>query len=465
MEKRLAKLRELREQAREAAERIFEERKAISDAVEADGRDDLTEEEDVDFRAKTAAIKAEYDKVDDLDTQIRDLEQEIERSGRMNEEAQRVARATAKVEVTKEARTYEKGNGHSYVQDLMRRHFRVEDEDTAERLRRHATEVRTDKEFRDLSRTDGNGGYFVPPLWAMQRFIELARSSRPYANLCPTEMLPPGTDSINIPKIATGTSTAIQTADNAQVEEVDLTDTSVQANVKTIAGQQPLAIQLLDQSPLNFDEIVFRDLAADYATKLDLQVISGSNSNGQVKGIRSASGIETISASTSGTVLGDVKLIYAKIADAVQRVHTLRFLPPEVIVMHPRRWAWFMSVFDGDDRPLMALAGPGVNQVATLGAVASQQVVGQMHGLPVVTDPNLPTTLGAGTNQDVIHVVRVSDLLLFESGIRSRTLDQTLAENLTVLLQIYGYLAFTAERYPKSIVEIGGTALVAPTFA
>jgi hypothetical protein len=102
--------------------------------------------------------------------------------------------------------------------------------------------------------------------------------------------------------------------------------------------------------------------------------------------------------------------------------------------------------------------------MATLGAVAAEQVVGQMHGLPVITDPNMPTTLGAGTNEDVVHIIRASDLLLFESGIRTRVLPDVGSGNLTVRLQVYGYMAFTAGRYPKSIVEIGGTGLVAPSF-
>jgi len=148
----------------------------------------------------------------------------------------------------------------------------------------------------------------------------------------------------------------------------------------------------------------------------------------------------------------------------VQRVQTNRFLPAEVIVMHPRRWAAFMAAFDVDSRPLIAPSGAGVNQAGVLEAVASQQVVGQMHGLPVVTDPNMPTTLGAGTNEDVIHVLRASDLLLFESGVRTRALEQTRADGLTVLLQVYGYLAFTAGRYPQSVVEISGSALATTTF-
>ncbi|KWX67777.1 DNA primase [Mycobacterium sp. NAZ190054] len=85
-----------------------------------------------------------------------------------------------------------------------------------------------------------------------------------------------------------------------------------------------------------------------------------------------------------------------------------------------------------------------------------------MQGLPVVTDPNIGTTYGEGTNEDLVYVQRSSDLLLFESGIRSRVLPDVGSGTLTVRLQVYGYIAFTAERYPQSIVEI--TGLTAPTF-
>jgi hypothetical protein len=56
----------------------------------------------------------------------------------------------------------------------------------------------------------------------------------------------------------------------------------------------------------------------------------------------------------------------------------------------------------------------------------------------------------------------VSDIVLWESGIRARVLPETKAQNLTVLLQIYSYLAFSAARCPQSVIEI--TGLTAPTF-
>ena len=81
--------------------------------------------------------------------------------------------------------------------------------------------------------------------------------------------------------------------------------------------------------------------------------------------------------------------------------------------------------------------------------------------MPVITDPSIGTAYGTGTNEDLVYVLRASDVVLWESPIRTRVLPETLSGTLTVRLQVYGYLAFSAARLPKSIVEI--TDLTAPT--
>lgn len=463
MDERLKRLIARREQAARDREQLLASRKAITDLAEEEAREDLLAEEDAEFRELTAQVKAKDEELRQLDERITELSEEDERNRQVTAGALAVKRAQARVETVNEARTYERGNGRSYFQDLARVQLNMDaDGGSRERLQRHAQDVATEREYRDLNRTDGTGGYAVPPLWLMSQFIELARAGRAYANLAMPQPLPGGTDSINIPRVASGTATGVQTADNTEVTPTDLTDDFINAPVRTVTGYQDIAIQLLDQSPVSFDEVVFRDLTADYATKVDTQVISGSGASGQVTGVRTTSGIETVTYSSGAPTVAEV---YSKIADAVQRVHTLRFMPPTAIVMHPRRWAWFLAAVDTTGRPLVTPnAGNPQNNIATLGAVAAEQVVGQMHGLPVITDPSIPTNLGTGTNQDVIHVLRASDLLLYESGIRSRVLPEVGSATLTVRLQVYGYLAFTAERYPKSVVEVGGSGLVAPTF-
>ena len=360
--------------------------------------------------------------------------------------------------VRSEPVTYHRESRASYFSDLFTSSFRG-DHEARQRLERHAQEMQV--EHRDLNRTDNTGGYFVPPLW-LSDYVELARAGRPTANLVTNLPLPPGTDSINVPKISTGTATAIQTADNSAVQETDLADTSVACGVKTIAGQQDLAIQLLEQSPYGFDQVVFADLAADYATKVDVQVLSGSNAGNQVKGIYSATGVNTVAFTDTTPTVTE---LYPKIADAIQKVHTGRFLEPTVIVMHPRRWAWFTASLDSQGRPLVVPNAQGANNaIATFDGAYSQRVVGSLQGLPVVTDPSIPITDGTGTNEDSIIVMRAQDCVLYESSLRTRILPEVGSGTLTVRLQVYGYLAFTAERQPKGITIVSGAGLAAPSW-
>ncbi len=365
------------------------------------------------------------------------------------------------VRVGREARTYDRGAPHGYFHDLVSAQVSG-DLEARGRLEQHGREINTDVEYRDLTRVDGAGGYFVPPKWLMELYAPLARAGRPTANLVTNLPLPSGTDSISIPLIATGTSTAIQTADNAAVQETDLSDSSVAAGVKTIAGQQDVAIQAIEQSPIQFDEIIFADLMADLATKVDVQVLSGSNSSNQVKGIFTATGTNAVTYTDASPTVGE---LYSKLADAVQQIHTGRYMAPNVIVMHPRRWAWFLAALDTSSRPLVVPYAQGPNNaLGTPGAPAAEGAVGTLMGLPVVTDPSIPINGGVGTNQDQILVMRASDTLLWESPVKTRLLPDIGSGTLTLRLQVYQYIAMTAERYPKSISILSGTGLTSPVF-
>jgi len=437
------------------------------------------EAEERDFTAEDyQTVSENRARLDAMRTRLAELDAFVEERDRAAEAAREIvpdtdpapavpaapAAAVSPAVVRAEPRTYEqRHDGPSYFRDLVAAQMpaaNMADVDGArDRLARHAQEVAVEQ--RDLNRTDGTGGYFVPPAWLMGQFIELARARRATADLVTNVPLPPGTDSINIPKVATGTATAIQTADNAAVQETDLSDTSISVPVRTVAGQQDLAIQLIDQSPLNFDQIVLGDLARDYATKVDLQVLNGSGSSGQCTGILNTGSIISVTYTDASPTVGE---LYPKVADAIQQIHTTRFEAPSVIVMHPRRWAWMLAALDSSTRPLVVPNGNAFNSIGTFADVASQTVVGSMQGLPIVTDPNVPANLGAGTNEDRILVLAASDLVLYESAVRSRVLPEVLSGNLTVRLQVYGYIAFTAARYPASTAVIGGTGLVTPTF-
>jgi HK97 family phage major capsid protein len=444
----VTRLLDKREQARSACERLLLE-------ARAQGRETLNTGEADRLKIAQATMR-------DLDDQIVETRAEIERAGLGSPLLARLSRNQTTLRSTmNEPIAYRRSGGPSYLRDMVRVAAGIDDtSESRNRLAMHAEQVASHPDYlelRDLSRVDGSGGYAVPPAWLMSQYIELARPGRAIANLIQRQPLPGGTDSINIPKVLSGTAVGVQTADNVPATDVDLTDTFINAPVRTISGQQGVAIQLIDQSPIAFDDVIFRDLTAAFATSVDLQVISGTGSSGQILGILGTPNIGTVAVSTI-----DIQGVYSAIANAIQLVHTTRFLPPEVIVMHPRRWGWLQSLLDLQQRPLfLPLANNPMNAGGIVTDVASQQVVGNMLGLPVVTDPNLPINLGSGT-EDPVLVMRASDIVLWEGGIRARVLPEPKAQNLTVILQIYGYLAFSAARYPQSIVQI--TGLTAPTF-
>src|ERR1044072_8405142 len=160
-----------------------------------------------------------------------------------------------------------------------------------------------------------------------------------------------------------GTPTAEQTTQNTAVQNTDATTTSVTAAVATIAGQQIVAQQLLEQSPINMDPILLADLAADYATKLDVFVINNNAAN--KRGLLNASGVNAITYTDASPTVGE---LYSKVGDGIQQIHTQRFLPPDKIFMHPRRWAWFTVSLDTNGRPLVVpVANMPQNVLAAMG--------------------------------------------------------------------------------------------------
>lgn len=430
--------------------------------------------------ASTARARAMTNEIGELDAEIARAKDvlagidehldkrrgDAERSGADSPDLQRIKASPERARVSvSEPVTYQRGDRrHSYLQDLIRNQLNLDPTGEArDRLMRHAQDVATlpgYAEARDLSRTDGSGGYFAPPAWLVDQFIKVARPGRPFADAVQKQQLPPGTDSINIPKVMTGTATGIQTADNTSVVEQDLTDSFVNAPVRTIAGQQGISLQLLDQSPVAFDEIVFQDLVADYAVQVDKQVLYGSGTTGQVLGVHNTNGIQTIPVSSV-----DIQGVYSAIAQAITLVNTSRYLPPDAIFMHPRRFGWFTAQLDSEHRPLfLPDAQSPMNAVGIQDRVAAESVVGRMQGIPIVADNSIGTTFGSETptgTEDAIYVVRSTDLVLYESGLRTRVLPEVRADTLTILVQAYGYLAF-ASRYPSSVVEISG--LTAPVW-
>ena len=421
--------------------------------------------EDVTADALDAA-SAKQEEISALDERIATAEKVEARTAALAESRKEAKVATfGGAVVTREAMTYDKDGRNSFVRDMIGAQLR-NDRSSWERLARHQQEVAI--ETRDISRTDGAGGDFVPPIYLINEYAEFARAARVTADLVTNMALPAGTDSINIPQITTGTLSAFQSADNAATTTRDMVSSTVTAPVRTISGYENVSIQLVEQSPLagGLDRLVFGDLMADYALQLNTAVVgTGDGTSGTLKGlvtlgVDTTNGIPTTWTETTPTAVNGA----IAIAKAISKVVTNRYKAAEAIIMHPSMWYWLASQVDGSNRPLVVPvtgASQAFNAAGTItnpGAPAG--LVGTIQGVPVFIDATVTKTYA--TNQSPILIGKFSDSYLFESGVKTRVLPDVLSSNLTVRFQVYGYAAL-AHRFNKSISAISGTGTVAPS--
>ena len=481
------------------------------------------------------------------DTEVRELDSQIEKFTAQDEREQRAADARAKTgqagaetgaasghAQVREPGPYDRESRNSYFLDLARAELQGDREARA-RLGAHAKDLETELpkraerrkqvaekayeqsfastsgerrlldrmmatgtdpfERRFISRTDGQGGYFVPPLWLLDDYVPYLRAGRETANLFRTMPLPAGTDSINIPRIVLGTATGPQPGDGAPVPGQDMKDSFVNARIATIAGQQDAAIQLLDQSPMGFDEIIFGDLNADYNMQLDGQLLlgsgfpqlnglypSGAGVNVASTGVTSAAaGYSVQNAANAWSAAAGTANFYASVAQLVSLISRTRFMPPTHIVCNPAVWYALSSAADTQGRPLVVPSqqGNNFNQLAgDSDGPVSQGPVGHMLGIPIILDPNIPLTFGgtgstepymgtisngnvapiqgsggsAGNSNVFTPVIAAvfSDLFMWEGEAKTRVLSEVLSGTLQVRFQRYSYVADMVNRYQNS---------------
>ena len=444
----MSRITELRDAYNAAAQTLHSAAEAIEAADEAADLDTLQSEFDSAHEAAERARK-------ELERMEAVVEARESMPVRPVEETE-----SPRVEVVSNEAVYRKDRPErSYFRDLYLSKVSG-DSAASERLAQHSLHVAT--ESRDNNTTDTTGGEFVPPLWLIDEYVAKSRAGRVTADLCNKFALPAGTDSINVPAITTGTSVAAQATQNTAVSETDLVTASVTAPVRTYGGISDCSVQLVEQSPVAFDQVIFQDLASAHSQAIDSAVINGTGASGTHEGILNA---DTINSVTYTAATPTVAGLFPKLADAVQQVSSNVFAPANAIVMHPRRWGFLVAGLDSSNRPLVVPNSSGpTNAVATFGDVAAEAFAGTLLGLPVFLDANIPTNLGSGTNEDRIIVGKFDEAFLYEGAPKAEVFRETLSAELTVRFRLYNFSAFTAERRPTAFSQVGGTGLATPSF-
>jgi hypothetical protein len=159
---------------------------------------------------------------------------------------------------------------------------------------------------------------------------------------------------------------------------------------------------------------VRRPKRASFASSVDQQIISGSGSAGQTQGILGAAGVGSVTVGTASVVA-----IIAAILQAASTVAGAAGVVADTVVLHPRRSAYLR-----------------LNHSAEMIALE------QRFGMRIVDCGNVPTNLGAATNEDRIIILNLASAVsLFLSSVSFSVYGDVLSGTLQARAQVRGYLA------------------------
>ena len=438
--------------------RLHEQRSQKADLIDATLNRAAEENRDISDveTANVAALAKEIEKLDERIAQVTDIET---RKAAAAELARKVdgskveKRDASPARVTREERTYRPDGDFSFVRDAFAAQV-LGDFDARERIARHQQEERIEK--RDVSSANFAG--LVVPQFLTDLAAPFARAGRPFMDVSRRHALPAQGLTLSISKVTTGSAVAVQTEGSA-VQETNIDDTKLDVSVVTVAGQQNVSRQALERGT-GIDALVMADLVSAYHTQLDAPNVTTS----------ATSLTNTITQVITYTDASPtVAELYPKILDGVQRIQTNYFGGPNFILMHPRRLAYILAAVDTAGRPLAVPQANGPQNAIGVGngAVVYGNSGYTIAGLPVITDANVITTNGAGANEDVIIIGNTQESHLWEAANGSPFMlrfEDVKSAELEVKMVVYGYSAYTANRYPNAFALIGGTGLVTPTF-
>jgi len=415
----------------------------LLDAVETEGRSDLTPEEIADFDAARNELREIDERLTELRAQEADMSEQDAIKSEAAEVRSEIAHA-ADIRVGAEALTYRAGGEFDFFADALNAKA---DAQAAARIERNRVEMSV-----ELRSTTGAFGGLVVPQYLVDQFAPVLVSGRPFLSAVTNVALPDSGMNLTIPRGSTGTSVAAVATENTSVSNTTYVESDLVVPVRTFAGQQVVSRQSIERGT-GIGQILLADLFQQYATKVNVSAISGDGTAGSHYGILNTTSVATV-AWTGTTGASFVSSLHK----AIGTINAARYAAADLIVMHPRRWAYLCAQSDTSNRPLVQIDGPGFNAVGN-GVAAGYTGVGSIAGIKVITDAGIPTNLGAATNEDRVIVTRAADVLFMEAagapvGLQ---LEEVLADQLSVRMITYGFSAFTAGRYPVATAVLQGT--------
>lgn len=329
--------------------------------------------------------------------------------------------------------------------------------DANERIDAIAAEYTGDQKAM-VENSDTAGGYLVPPEIA-DELIRLREANGVLRGLIPSH--PISVDELRIGAVDNGLAVA-WTAELTEKLQSEFKFSELSANVFTAAGLAIASNQLLKDNKFNLDQMINRDLAKRFIALEEQAFLNGSGV-GQPLGIRQTAGVKSIpypSAESSPTALIDT------IITAITEIWSNFYGAPNAIVMHPRTWGYLVKARESGTPNSYILGAPSTiygrqPEDSLPGFTAGASLPrGELFGLPVYTTPNVPTTLGSGTNESCVFVGNWGEALILDrEGITTDQSEHVFFTSNQTVFRSEERVGFTAARYPKAFAVVEGAGL------
>lgn len=226
--------------------------------------------------------------------------------------------------------------------------------------------------------TPGAGGFLVDPT-ILPGYLEAARAGAPLEDRVASYAV--DSDEVWV-TVEGNTVTVLHVAEGVTKPDTTGTVTQKVSTVFKLAGTSHVSDELIADSNGAAERLVSNQFAKQISLGLDTAIISGTGT-GQPTGIRNAAGVnaQAVDGQTG-------QLLYESILKAISRIEQ-RFESVDTVVVHPREAVKFaLAKATGSGEYLW----PNGIQAAL------------PEGVKLVADANLPSNLGAGTNETVIIV-------------------------------------------------------------
>jgi uncharacterized protein len=266
--------------------------------------------------------------------------------------------------------------------------------------------------------------------------IRLVDQGRPTWNAFSSGPLPETGNSVEFLQLSANSLTvAVQANEGDTLPYGEISFVNKTAPVKTLGGYTSLARQVVERSPVSVLDVAYTGMAISYATA----------TNALVQAVLTAGTGFSTGTLEENTVEGWL----AAVIDGVTTLATSGIrLPADAMLVSADVFKALGLLTASDGRPILNLAGPGVNQVGTLNVTG---LSGNVLGLPVAADATLADGSAYVYNRNAIRTL--------ESGGPNRLTDSDITK-LINYISVYGYGAVTVP-FPSSIVKLDVSAITA----